>query len=74
MGEEIKIIDVQAENYGTLIQVDFKSSTEQGRLFIPTRDIYKALNNFAVRLEEAEMIKMGAEKIDPNAPPYGLID
>lgn len=69
MGEEIKILAVQAENYGNLIQVD----TEKGRLFIPTRDIFKALNNYLINLEGAELKKMGFEQIDPTAPLHGLI-
>lgn len=70
MGDEIKIQDVQAENGGTLIQVD----TDKGRMFIETRAIFKALNNFIQTAYEKEMLKMGYEKEDPNAPVQGLID
>lgn len=73
MGEEIKIIDIQSENNGTLIQVDFKSSVEQGRLFIPIRDIFKALNNYLYLDEEKDMLAMGMEKIDPQIPNINLI-
>lgn len=65
MGEEIKVIKVEAENDGTLIQVDFKTSTEQGRLFIEVRDIYKALNNYAYLKHDKTMLDMGFELEDP---------
>lgn len=70
MGEEIKITDVQVENQGTLIQVD----TDKGRLFVPTRAIFKALNNYHVRANEQALIEMGFEKIDHDAPLEGLIE
>lgn len=66
MGEEIKIIKVEAENDGTLIQVDFVSSKEQGRLFIEVRDIFKALNNYAYLQHDKTMLQMGFEIIDPD--------
>lgn len=61
MGEEIKIKSVEAENGGTLIQVD----TDKGRLFIKTRDIFRALNNYIYLKFDDEMLKNGAELEDP---------
>jgi hypothetical protein len=74
MGEHFEIQKVEAEMCGTLIQVDFKGDTTQGRMFIPTRDIFKALNNYMQYDFEARMKEMGMEKINPKAPPEGLID
>lgn len=65
MGEEIKILDVRAENGGTLIQVDIASSKGKDRLFINTKDIFKALNNYIYETFDKEMIKGGAELVDP---------
>jgi hypothetical protein len=62
MGPEIKIIALAVENDGTLLQVD----TGQGRMFIPMRDIYKELNNYAQRNHEARLIEMGFEKDGEN--------
>lgn len=75
MGEEIKIVDVQAENYGTLIQVDIKSSKGSDRLFIETRQIFKALNNYLYLVYDKRLLEMGAELIDPvNYKNPNLID
>lgn len=70
MGEEIKIGNVRAENGGTVIQID----CDAGRLFVPTRAILKALNNYLQIAEENRLVAQGWEKIDPNAPPADLID
>ena len=65
MGEAIKIIDVQAENDATLIQVDFEVGGKRGRMFIEVRQIYRALNNYAYLKHDKTMLEMGAELIDP---------
>ena len=64
MGEEIKIIEVRAENNGTLIQID----CSKGRLFVEVADIFMALNNQAYRVHDEWCTKNGMEKIDPDAP------
>jgi len=74
MGEETKVLDVQAENNGTLIQIDVENSRGKDRIFIDTFKILKAINNYLYILEEQEIIKSGAEKLDPNSPVYGLLN
>ena len=73
MGEQIEIVKIEAENNGTLVQVDFKSSREQGRLFIEVRDIFRVLNNYLHETADKEMEKQGFEKIkdwvNPNLIP-----
>lgn len=65
MGEEIKIIDVQVENGGTLIQVDIDLNYSRGteRLFINIKDIFKALNNYLYTKEDDNLKAMGFEKL-----------
>ncbi len=65
MGEDIKVESVVAENGGTLIQVDISSNSINGRLFINTRDIFKALNNYLYEANDKEMLKIGFELKDP---------
>lgn len=74
MGEDFKIKAVEIVNCGTSLQVDFRGETTGGRMFIPMRDVYKALNNEAQYAFEEMCLDMGMEKIDPSAPPEGLID
>lgn len=69
MGEEIKVQAVEAVNGATAIQID----CDKGRLFVSTRDILKAINNYLYEREDAELEKMGFEKIDPAAPNQNLI-
>lgn len=66
MGEEVKIIDVQAENGGTLIQVDFEVGGKKDRMFIEIAVIFKALNNYLYEQHDSVMLKMGMELIDPD--------
>lgn len=73
MGEDIKIIGLEIENNGTLVQIDFKGTEANGRIFVPMRDILKALNNYLYTQDELSMEKMGFEKIDKDAPVYGLL-
>lgn len=65
MGKEIKIIDVQAENGGTLIQVDFATEDSSARMFIPIKDILRALNNYLQLAQDDVMLKQGFELEDP---------
>lgn len=65
MGEEVKVLDVQSENCGTLIQVDFEVGGKKDRMFIDIKDIFRALNNYLYLAEDKRMIEMGAELIDP---------
>jgi len=65
MGEEVKILRVEAENGGTLIQVDFETRGIKDRMFISTSEILKALNNYLYERQDKEMIANGAELIDP---------
>lgn len=75
MGEEVEIVKVIAENGGTVIQVDIKTSTYSDRLFINTRDIFKALNNLIYLQHDKELLKMGFELEDPeNYKNANLID
>ena len=74
MGENFEIRAVEAVDCGALIQVDFRGETTGGRMFIPIRDVLKALNNRIMTDYEEGMKEMGFEKEDPNAPVSGLID
>jgi hypothetical protein len=75
MGEEVKIIAVQAENDGTLIQVDFYVNGRGDRMFLPIRDVFKALNNYAYLKLDKTMLDMGFELEDPeNYKNPNLID
>lgn len=74
MGEHFDIKAVEAIDCGALIQVDFRGETTGGRMFIPIRDIFKALNNRIQTDYEEGMVAMGFEKIDPDAPVQNLID
>lgn len=74
MGENFEIKAVEVVNAGTSLQVDFSGETSGGRMFIPMRGIYKALNNEAQYAFERMCLDMGMEKIDPNSPPEGLIN
>ena len=65
MGKEIKVLQVEAENGGTLIQVDFEVENKKDRMFIEVSDIFKALNNCLYQKQDDEMIKLGAELLDP---------
>lgn len=69
MGEEIKVFDVQAENGGTIIQID----TDKGRLFVETYKVMLALNNYIYAAHDKSLQDQGFERIDPNAPPFGLL-
>lgn len=73
MGESFDILRVDAANNGTLLQIDFRGETTQGRMFVPMRDVFKALNNYLQCANERDMIATGWEKIDPASPPHGLI-
>lgn len=73
MGEHFEIKAVEAVDCGALIQVDFRGDTTGGRMFIPIRDVLKALNNRIMTDYEEGMIAMGFEKEDPKAPVSGLI-
>ncbi len=61
MGEDINIKAVEAENNGTLIQVD----TDKGRMFIEIRDIFRALNNYLYLQHDEALKTMGFELEDP---------
>lgn len=74
MGEETKVLDVQAENNGTLIQIDVENSRGTDRIFVETFQILKALNNYLYTRNEQEIIKSGAEKLDSSSPVYGLLN
>lgn len=74
MGENFEIKAIEAIDCGALIQVDFRGETTGGRMFIPIRDVLKALNNRIMTDYEEGMKAMGMEKEDPNAPVFGLID
>jgi len=74
MGEHFEIKAIEAIDCGALIQVDFRGETTGGRMFIPIRDVLKALNNRIMTDYEEGMKEMGMEKIDPDAPVSGLID
>lgn len=65
MGEEIKVIDVQLENDGTLLQVDFEVGEKKDRMFINIRDVYKAMNNYAYLKHDKTLLDMGFELEDP---------
>lgn len=65
MGEEIKIIRVEAENGGTLIQVDISYSKGNERLFIEVKDIFKALNNYLYESYDKALLNQGFELEDP---------
>lgn len=74
MGEHFEIKAVEAIDCGALIQVDFRGETTGGRMFIPIRDIFKALNNRIMTDYEEGLVEMGFKKDDTNAPVHGLID
>ncbi len=61
MGEDIIVHRVEAENGGTLIQLD----TSAGRLFVEVSEIFRALNNYLYTADDERAIKNGAELIDP---------
>lgn len=75
MGESFDIQKIEMANGNTLVQVDFRGETTGGRMFIPLRDILKALNNeIQTDWERVEIEYYGMQKEDPNAPVFGLID
>jgi hypothetical protein len=65
MGEEVKVLSVDIENDGTLLQVDFKVGDKKDRMFVSMRDVYKALNNYAYAKHEQTMLANGFELEDP---------
>jgi hypothetical protein len=65
MGDEVIITQVVAENWGTLIQIDFEVNNKKDRMFLPIRDVFKALNNYLQENSVKEEIKMGAVLEDP---------
>jgi hypothetical protein len=75
MGPEVKIIAVEAENCATVIQVDFEADGKKDRMFVPTRDIFKAINNYLQRRHEHDLVNIyGFAKEDPDTPVAGLIE
>lgn len=65
MGNEVKVLDVQVENGGTLIQVDFEADGKKDRMFIPLSQILIAINNQAYQAYDRKMLDMGFELEDP---------
>jgi len=75
MGENFEIKAVESVNEGTLIQIDFKGETTGGRMFLPIRDVFKALNNYLQTAHEHALVHTyGFTKEDPDAPVANLID
>lgn len=65
MGEEVKVLNVDIENNGTLLEIDFKVGDKKDRMFVEMREVYKALNNYAYANHEKAMLAMGYELEDP---------
>lgn len=73
MGPNFEITNVEAINGGTSIQIDGEYERQKIRLFVSTREFFKALNNHLYEAEDLRLESQGWEKEDPDAPNHNLI-